>query len=47
MVGNLSTLIGLNDTWPDLDLVDLGADSPWHGVAAAALQQLQQLQRMQ
>jgi alpha-galactosidase len=33
---NFSLLSGRNGTFVDLDMIDLGADSPWHGTPAAA-----------
>eukprot|EP01047_Picozoa_sp_COSAG01_P054391 COSAG01_NODE_5939_length_3941_cov_35.353462_3_plen_65_part_00 len=39
VVGNLSTrgLIGANQSFPDLDILDLGADSAFYGTPAAQL----------
>jgi hypothetical protein len=38
VAGNISArFAGLNNTWPDLDLMDLGEDSPFHGTPAAKL----------
>ena len=34
---NLSRFAGRDGTWLDLDMLDLGADSPWHGTPAARL----------
>lgn len=36
-VANMSSLIGQDHTWPDLDMMDLGVDSPWHHTPTARL----------
>jgi hypothetical protein len=35
--GNISKLVGLNQTWPDADMMDLGVNSDFHGTPAAEL----------
>ena len=34
---NLSKVQGVKNTWADLDMMDLGVDSPWHGTPTARL----------
>lgn len=37
VVGNISRYFGANNTWPDLDMMDLGKDSIWDGTPTARL----------
>lgn len=37
VVGNMTQFIGANKTWPDLDMIDLGKDSPYYNTPQASL----------
>eukprot|EP00041_Stephanoeca_diplocostata_P034027 m.1140774 g.1140774 ORF g.1140774 m.1140774 type:complete len:312 (+) comp24448_c3_seq5:834-1769(+) len=37
VVGNISQYIGVNNTWPDLDMMDLGSNSKYYKTPAAKL----------